>query len=665
MASPRAPKRHETAVLPIGTGRPHLSCSSASGFSGNSDSSMVGTPNPALEAYLDKLRERFDKAAAEYKEKYVRDTFRAFDSDNGGTIDPEEFRRLCKRISPTMSEEDIAEALDVIDEDGDGEITFEEFEVWWNGDHAAELREAHEQMLGSSDMDEVEMVERWEGKQRDLEEAKLRRTFDGVDEDGSGEIEEAEFRRLCRRLDARLSDELIRAAWAQLDEDSSGAADFREFEAWWNSPNGRELRGVNPEDCPSWTYKELLAAVQARVDARAAAAMAEKEARKLRVAADKKARADRRAAKAAAIEAARLKVEEEAAETARLAEEERMQSTGYLKEMAQAAEDEKRRQKLLAQGIRAINPPHSQTRKRQNAKQGVPLTESRNDTERRWREQLEYQISSQQQHDDGKLPEVNVRGFREVESPSTGYRARNPGRGTSDHTRWRQGDRASALRRARVAKRQAADARAAARLRMSATADNVHSRFPTDAVRTDGVDTTTSSRDSHGVCDPDLVELGVADAGVDLLAGSHSASGDLATGCYDLFIANKDADKSEVLSAPAVGRRRRSRARDRKPGGEAAWLENSWMRRSGRLSTIRRIAREQLAMDIAADEKQKRLARAYAVGTAATAATQAEEGSGVASLDGRLLAKAGRRVRKRHDHPGRVRYPLIGATLRA
>ena len=72
---------------------------------------MVGTPNPALEAYLDKLRERFDKAAAEYKEKYVRDTFRAFDSDNGGTIDPEEFRRLCKRISPTMSEEDIADAI--------------------------------------------------------------------------------------------------------------------------------------------------------------------------------------------------------------------------------------------------------------------------------------------------------------------------------------------------------------------------------------------------------------------------------------------------------------------------------------------------------------------------------------------------------------------------
>ena len=55
--------------------------------------------------------------------------------------------------------------------------------------------------MGTTEMDEVDMVERWEAKKRDLEEAQLRRTFDGVDEDGSGEIEPPEFKRLCRRLD--------------------------------------------------------------------------------------------------------------------------------------------------------------------------------------------------------------------------------------------------------------------------------------------------------------------------------------------------------------------------------------------------------------------------------------------------------------------------------
>jgi len=80
-------------------------------------------PNPALETYLDELRQRFDGAAQGYTETYVRETFDQFDVDNGGTIDPDEFRLLCKRISPTMTEADIAEALEVIDEDGDGEIT--------------------------------------------------------------------------------------------------------------------------------------------------------------------------------------------------------------------------------------------------------------------------------------------------------------------------------------------------------------------------------------------------------------------------------------------------------------------------------------------------------------------------------------------------------------
>ena len=166
--------------------------------------------NPALQSYLDKLRARFDGASAGYTETYVRETFDSFDNDKGGTIDPDEFRRLCQRISQPSSERwgdseaEVQEALEIIDEDGDGETTFDEFRVWWDGDHAAELRERHEESQGVTEMDELDMVERWESTQRDLEEAKLRRTFDGVDDDKSGEIEQPEFRRLCRRLDARL-----------------------------------------------------------------------------------------------------------------------------------------------------------------------------------------------------------------------------------------------------------------------------------------------------------------------------------------------------------------------------------------------------------------------------------------------------------------------------
>ena len=45
-------------------------------------------------------------------------------------------------------------------------------------------------------MDEVDMAERWEAKQEELREKTLRRMFDKVDVDGSGEIEYDEFRTL-------------------------------------------------------------------------------------------------------------------------------------------------------------------------------------------------------------------------------------------------------------------------------------------------------------------------------------------------------------------------------------------------------------------------------------------------------------------------------------
>ena len=82
--------------------------------------------------------------------------------------------------------------------------------------------------MGTTEMDEVDMVERWEAKKRDLEEAQLRRTFDGVDEDGSGEIEPPEFKRLCRRLDARRA---TRAIGRVLEVRAEGEAAGRDLHA--------------------------------------------------------------------------------------------------------------------------------------------------------------------------------------------------------------------------------------------------------------------------------------------------------------------------------------------------------------------------------------------------------------------------------------------------
>ena len=62
-----------------------------------------------------------------------RAAFQYVDTDNGGTIDPDEFTVLCNELDPSMTTADIDEAIAKIDLDGDGEIDFDEFKFWWNG----------------------------------------------------------------------------------------------------------------------------------------------------------------------------------------------------------------------------------------------------------------------------------------------------------------------------------------------------------------------------------------------------------------------------------------------------------------------------------------------------------------------------------------------------
>ena len=654
----------------------------------------MAAPNPALEAYLDGLREKFNKASDGYKQKYVRETFETFDVDGGGTIDPDEFRQLCRRISPTMTDEDVAEALEVIDEDGDGEITFAEFEVWWNGDYASELREAHEAMMGSSEMDEVEMVERWEGKKRDLEEAKLRRTFDGVDDDGSGEIEWPEFKRLCRRLDARLADELVEAAWKQLDEDGSGAADFREFESWWSSPGGRELRGVTDEECPQWSYKELLAAVNARVAARAEQKAAEKAARAERLAADKAVRAERRAAKAAAREAARAKAEEEAAEAARKAEEERMQSKEYRDMLEQRAADEERRERLLApDGQKKNSRTHTPEVLRRDGRQRTAQQE-REDMERKWKEQMSYQM----QRSHSKLPPVvNASGARSggmsLDTPTgsqlgistvdpysygadmgtwlTGNKGRG-GKGDSSRKNKRDAER----RERRLERERRRSKRASGKLRFSTTADTI-----TSAATLEGTVNLAGAAD------------GISGNAGNGTSGSHhqvrfnESSGQFADNLdelgqtvSDLCIGNKDKSKDQILSQPAVGQVKASLSQLKGGKPPSKWLGGP-VSASGRLSAVRAMAQAQLAIEIAADERERRIAQRLSrqtqphtgkvpLGKVATRYLQPVGAGGAQEQPsdtngGGGGGGGGSRIRKRHDHPGRERYPLVGAILRA
>ena len=98
------------------------------------------------------------------------------------------------------------------------------------------------------------------------ETARIRRTFETIDEDGSGEIERGEFHRLVRRLAPQRSKEWINNQF-DLADDGSGSLDFEEFVLWYESPEVREMRGEDQKE----------AAAKAKLD-KLEAAVAEKNA---------------------------------------------------------------------------------------------------------------------------------------------------------------------------------------------------------------------------------------------------------------------------------------------------------------------------------------------------------------------------------------------------
>lgn len=81
----------------------------------------------------------------------VKNCFKHFDTDHSGTIDKEELKEFLVEVEPHVSDDDIAEAMDVMYKHGDpNEITYEEFEEWYKSSLLYERRkhEVEEELEG-------------------------------------------------------------------------------------------------------------------------------------------------------------------------------------------------------------------------------------------------------------------------------------------------------------------------------------------------------------------------------------------------------------------------------------------------------------------------------------------------------------------------------------
>jgi len=134
----------------------------------------------------------------------LRKAFDSFDTENSGFITVETVSTILRMMGLKVSEKSLAEIVEEVDEDGSGELEFEEFCIL----SAKFLIEEDEESL----------------------KEELKEAFRIYDKEGNGYITTQVLKEILKELDSRLSEEDIIGIVDEVDEDGSGTLDFDEFQ---------------------------------------------------------------------------------------------------------------------------------------------------------------------------------------------------------------------------------------------------------------------------------------------------------------------------------------------------------------------------------------------------------------------------------------------------
>jgi hypothetical protein len=115
---------------------------------------QVRRNNIALRSVFVAYAEMFQKQQTEAT--MVQEAFRKIDADSSGFIDADELRAIAVELGVPMSEDELQEALGIMDENGDNEIEFSEFSDWW----VLQSTRANNRAMGVFKKRLEEMVER-------------------------------------------------------------------------------------------------------------------------------------------------------------------------------------------------------------------------------------------------------------------------------------------------------------------------------------------------------------------------------------------------------------------------------------------------------------------------------------------------------------------------
>jgi Ca2+-binding EF-hand superfamily protein len=152
--------------------------------------------------------------------RYFRKMFNMFDTDHSGAIGFFEMKNLTKHLGVEMTDEALRTSMERIDENGNGDLEFEEFVRWLaeagtQGDEFAVLK-SKIRAQGTRPLSNAQIE-------------KLHEVFKHFDTDDSGSIDVTELGNVFQAMGQAMTTDELEALMKQADDDGSGEMEFEEF----------------------------------------------------------------------------------------------------------------------------------------------------------------------------------------------------------------------------------------------------------------------------------------------------------------------------------------------------------------------------------------------------------------------------------------------------